>query len=864
MRSKPYNIILTRNPLLVDELFFRKESYGRSLDDVLESLGPAGDPLDTGTFVVAPNATHNHGFLSMESVFGGEGKSYVSIRLVESSKMLEFFSVSPHGWDELMRDRLKQKSIVQGDVETLDDVAIQRPTFYLSFGVGPNIQTWSGPYIVNIADANLSITSDGIRELEILFTPTVDSMKVFTDKVLNDIGYRSRDSIFDTVEGANKVADKSTFAQEKFKVDIVGRRERLSSMSESSFANAVSEVTQAVGAVGRAFGAIAGLFGGSSSNERTEEAPAQTSTFRRGTWNYAVRYLILKYLDKLFEKVPTGNVLVLFDDDLERDGYCEDLNRKSMSLVTRCQKPLADMGITISRSKNNAPKAAILDDVKSKVAGKKVAKGEHGRDLSKNVPANQDYNTESSKWPHGSIVLDMGQVHSVDNKEISTPTHLKPLATLQRRLSKLSQKPSDFTIYEEQDYGVNSLLKMYGLIDDPKQPVVIFGRKSVINELVYGQSREVSQSMVYNSTPFNNLSTKGPKGRVNDWAGYRRDFVDNKVNIKNKTSSFGESFNFSDIASRLGRTSLDDVDLVFAHNTTNANVLDVNFESKPYVGVLMNYANRPNYRLLDKVLDTSAIQLERLQSINFNFVEYLAEEVKKRKREGSAKDKSIVKLVKEIVSEDEVAIRKLNEDYVAQGLNAGDFLDLLLVKLASNAVGSFTTEQRSDTNSLVTDEANLLRQINKSVIKVTLRTLPFFNSDIRVGSKCVLFGEPNYIIGSRVGRGQRGLAFYSNSYNVVGFKHSMSKDDAYSEFTLVQDGFGSGENLTNLTLAEFFKKELKDIKGSIAEEEEQERLAARSNLEVIQETVSETPWYELAFPIATWLFKSEEKEEQEN
>jgi hypothetical protein len=693
-------------------------------------------------------------------------------------------------------------------------------------------------------------------------------MKVFTDKVLNDIGYRSRDSIFDTVEGANKVADKSTFAQEKFKVDIVGRRERLSSISENSLANNATEIVKSVTTGLRALGAIAGLLGGSSSDKSTEK-PEPTSTFRKGTWNYAVRYLILKYLDRLFEKVPTGNVLVLFDDDLEQDGYCENLNLKSLSLVTRCQKPLKDMGISISRSKNNAPKAPEIDDDKSKIAGngRKVVKGDQGRDLSRNPPANPDSNAESSKWPHGSVVLDMGQVHSVDNKEVSTPTHIKPLATFQRRLSKLSQKPSDFTIYEEQDYGVNSLLKMYGLIDDPKQPVVIFGRKSVINELVYGQSREVSESMVYNSTPFNNLSTKGTRDRVNDWAGYRRAFVDNRVNIKNKTSSFGESFNFSDIASRLGRTSLEDVDLIFAHNTTNANVLDVNFESKPYVGVLMNYANRPNYRLLDKVLDTSAVQLERLQSINFNFVEYLAEEVKRRKREGTAKDKSIVKLVKEIVSENEVAVRKLNEDYVAQGLNAGDFLDLLLVKLAANADGSFTTEQRSDSDSLVTDEANLLRQINKSVIKVTLRTLPFFNSDIRVGSKCVLFGEPNYIIGSRVGRGQRGLAFYSNSYNIVGFKHSMSKDDAYSEFTLVQDGFGSDENLTNLTLAEFFKKELKDIKESIAKEEEEARKAARSTLEVVKDTAAEIPWYEFAFPTVTlfkWFAGSEEKEEDQN
>ena len=845
MRSTPYNIILTRDPLLVDKLFFRKESNGRSLDDVLENLGSVGDPLDVGTFVVAPNATHNHGFLSMESVFGGEGKSYVSIRLVESSKMLEFFSVSPHGWDELMRDRLKQKSIVQGDVETLDDVAIQRPTFYLSFGVGPNIQTWSGPYIVNIADANLSITSDGIRELEILFTPTVDSMKVFTDKVLNDIGYRSRDSIFDTVEGANKVADKSTFAQEKFKVDIVGGRESLAFINDKNFSKA-----QNYGMMVPAAGPFPVMNNAVVDGKIVEGKNYQSPGFLKPSkqlWGFAVRYLIMKYLDKLFEKVPTGNVLVLFDDDLDKDEYCESKNFEKKSLVGRCHWYLKQMGITISRSKNNAPKASEIDDVKSKVAGKKIGKGDHGRDLRKNAPANPDYNIESSKWPHGSIVLDIGQVHSVDNKEVSTPTHLKPLATLQRRLSKLSQKPSDFTIYEEQNYEINSMLEEFGIIDDAKQPVVIFGRKSVINNLVYGNSPEVSQSLINSVRPFNNLSKQA------DWAGYRRAFVGSNVNKKFKTSSFGESFNFSDVASRLGRESLDDVDLIFAHNTTNANVLDVNFESKPYVGVLMNYANRPNYRLLDKVLDTSAIQLERLQSINFNFVEYVVDAV----RQSTAKDKSIVKLVKEIVSEDKVAVQKLSEDYTAQGLDAGDFFDLLLVKLAVNVDGNFTTEQRSDTNSLVTDEANLLRQINKSVIKVTLRTLPFFNSDIRVGSKCVLFGEPNYIIGSRVGRGQRGLAFYSNSYNVVGFKHSMSKDDAYSEFTLVQDGFGSVENLTNLTLGEFFKKELRAIKKDIEDSKEKEDEARNTN-------ILTKAFQGLDRALGAWVGGGEEKEEQEN
>ena len=60
-------------------------------------------------------------------------------------------------------------------------------------------------YSLDLIDANISITSDGVRELELMFTPVMESLTVFTNKLFDDYQYAQADSIFDTASTTEKI-----------------------------------------------------------------------------------------------------------------------------------------------------------------------------------------------------------------------------------------------------------------------------------------------------------------------------------------------------------------------------------------------------------------------------------------------------------------------------------------------------------------------------------------------------------------------------------------------------------------------------------------------------------------------------------
>jgi hypothetical protein len=399
------------------------------------------------------------------------------------------------------------------------------------------------------------------------------------------------------------------------------------------------------------------------------------------------------------------------------------------------------------------------------------------------------------------------------------------------------RRPSDFTIYEETDMNTLRLLGEAGLVKDAMEPVVIFGRKAVIERLLYSTDVDLDQNLLLGSAPYNTISAEelGPEDLGDKWQNYRNKYVKfNNSNIKSKVSSFGETpipVNYRGDP----RNKNSDVSLVFAHNVKDGNVLDLTFDSKPYAGTLLGYANRPVYKILDQFLKTTDYQPERDTSLNFPFIKYIESELRKLKESDSYKKdpkKSTFKLYKQLTEgeKSEEAMRLLLEDDVAQGLNESDFFDLILIKLEANGEGKFTVEQRADQGSIGVKEADLIQMINKSIIQVNIKTLPFFNSDIRIGSKSYLFGNPNYVIGSNIQSDRNSTAIYTNFYTVVGYKHFMSKSDSYSEFTLIQNGHVEDGSQLGKTLGERFRKQLDGIKDKIAQQkaEKQEFRDART------------------------------------
>jgi hypothetical protein len=861
MKYVAYNVLLTKDPKIINDLFYEEAPLSKTLDDVVRDTN---NNTDNATFVIAPNAVNSSNFISLESSFEGEGKSYVSLRLVETKQLLEFFTVAPNSWVEGTLSRMKEESILLAPEDQIMKLSRARSTFYLTFGVGSDIKTWTGPFAINIADAKLSMSQDGVRELEVMFTPTVDSIKVFTNRILNDISYRSKDSPFNDIE--SRAAPGKSSATASIVVDMrageVVQNERQTTFTggllediggiESSFVpDFVTEQARRVAKSMR--GEQIRLSRPKIPSQETVGNERYREKANKQVWNFYVRALILKYLKNLFITVPRGNILVLFNDDLDKENDSEPLiiepalktkgaQKYQMDVMRRCKENLNKLGITISVSKQNgsagrSSRNETTSTIVQNTTGQDgaVDSGDASHDPTRATPSNSDRIAESRPSEMNKLVLSMSVSVDGNRSNGESPVLLQPLVKFQRRLAEaMNDRPRDFTVYEETDFNIVKLLHENGLIENVKEPVIVFGRKSSIFKLLYNFDRQVDSKLIMNCSPYNLMQVdKKQSADIDGWSKYRSSFIEFfEKNSKLRVSSFREKLDLYSVTSKGGGTSLtytngvldndpkSPVGLIFAHNVTNGNVLSLSFDSKPYVGVLMGYANRASYKLIDEFKKYSNYQIERDPSFNFPFIEYVEKEIKRLKENNQ--NESFYKLFEKLFEGDQKAItmQKLLDDPVAQGFKESSFFDLLLLKLSSNVKGEYTVENRVEQKAMGKKEADLIQDINKSIINVNIRTLPFFNSNIRIGSRALLYGKSNYVIGSRIASEDNSLAIYSNFYDVVGFRHYMDKSDAYSQFTLVQSGYQEG-SVSDLTIGERFEEQLKKAKEKLKKEAEE-------------------------------------------
>ena len=110
-----------------------------------------------------------------------------------------------------------------------------------------------------------------------------------------------------------------------------------------------------------------------------------------------------------------------------------------------------------------------------------------------------------------------------------------------------------------------------------------------------------------------------------------------------------------------------------------------------------------------------------------------------------------------------------------------------------------------------TADADVLRNMSQYIINVRLKTLPFFNTIMKPGRDCFLFGLSNNVIGSTSLRDIPAPAFFTGAYTIISYKHSISHDGAFSEFELIPNGDGVGTISGDISLMEFFNITQEDI-----------------------------------------------------
>jgi len=850
-KSFTYNLIVTQSKDAIDALFFDTIGGIRVRRDLLQSFESLGDLADD--LLVSPY--NNSDFLSFETEMNGGGTStFTTLKLVETARVLERFLMPTDGVTEIVLNKFKRRiAELKGKSANpfLKEAMAVRPAYYISYGVGDDLSKWSGPYCVNLIDTVLSVDSDGIRTLELTFTPTQETIKLFSNKVLLKDTASLTKSTFD---GIAAIAEKLKYDAKIFLPVIPDK--------EGSLRKALKENNKDDG----------------------------------DTWNNAIRRLIKKYLSDIRKSAPSGNTLVLFDQDLDvkEDGPIVVKSKPYSDIISTYQAKLKEFGIGIFAAGIASPDGERRDRVKEDIARKpikdKIAglKGKLSRiaenDTNKeerdkitdqiklleedveairvyindpntlpNIPDpfttkkedlastpenvllraarkgsfNPDSNSNSSPAsPNKSeVILEMAVDIPTDKADGGKLELLSPLYTFFRTLNGVSETKIQVTMFEESNINVIKLLRKHGLIPELKSgekeesPVLIIGDEDVIKSLIYTRTGELPDlnPAVYSY----GVSAIDRTSLIGSWTAYRKELREVYPLVKGITSSFGEEIDFGPYEVKY-RDRITDDSLVFMHNLKNSNVTELTVDASPYRAELLNLTSELSYKLIDQAATTGKLTSDTL----------FFQEFEKRWDKYSKPGKDLTPSEAISIINDDVDLLRLIRDTSVGKFDTVSFLDILRWSLDLSGTGSAGGKFRTDgafkvpTNgNTAKSNADLLRRAIGYTYEVNIRTLPFFNIVNYLKRDCLLVGVPNKIIGSTFREEDLPPpSMYSNRYGIYGYKHVITPDQAYSEFKLFQD---------NMVPVPAIKKAIGDVvnykKLNEADEETAKRKEADAN-----------------------------------
>lgn len=880
------NIIVSRSAQAIEGLFFEPNVTGenKSLRRAKRFDFQLSDSKLQEDIILSP--FNNNELISFEASFpGGGGVNFTTIKLIETQRVLERFIIPTDGISDRVAAEFRRNNpdLKKIDSEVLASMKNLRPRYYISFGVGDDLSEWAGPFCVDLIDANLSITADGVRQIELGFTPTIETLKIFTNKIIiNSINNKKRN------------------------------------ISDASNPKLLLRTTES-------FSLYSGLIGldikkalGPDGEIKQRLGELNTKGDR---WNYAIRRLIKKFLNESFESLPDGNVLVLFPQDLDVPASDKNapINVKAQSrfrdIVSIYRSILRKYGITIfppdekvvdnqsllsrdlkkeevyqnvtlkfaisqtesniknildkvtprggavgtlttanennlepaqkkelarlrlQRDRQRGEQASIKRFKKEVKRGKEVERNEIATAIRKFGPqgsvfkvapkSNSDLNNEINKKSEPIFKVGLGFIEDeldTDNlDQVEKAILLKPLSTF---FNELNEKVGiEWTIFQENNLQTTKKLKDAGLIENGAAPVVIVGDLGLITNLIYENSEglypDLKSSFSYSDDPdLEKTRWESYVKKIQEEGKDKREARNRGRNTsRGLTSSFNEEVDFgvygNDFALKSGKN-----DLVFMHNLKNSNVLEVNVDSSPYKGELLDIANEPVYTLIDAAVEGNQEILDA--SLEFEFIDYI-------KQYFSTNNIDITKKTPEqlltLLGNDENFIFKLLRNPQEKNFKIVDFLDILYFKIKTEGGSNISTQVQP--GQKFRKDADIVRRVNNFVFKVDIRTLPFFNTNYYINRKCLLVGAPNKISGSNLFKNSRGAsvpppAIFSNNYSIFGYRHVITANEAYSEFTLYQDGMVPS-NGGDMTFGEYFKERIESSEPKFLEIKEATR-----------------------------------------
>jgi len=316
------------------------------------------------------------------------------------------------------------------------------------------------------------------------------------------------------------------------------------------------------------------------------------------------------------------------------------------------------------------------------------------------------------------------------------------------------------------------------------QPLILFGKKSIVRSLLYGEVYKIT-----NPNFVNNLA---------------KDYVENSIKQKLKKENYSlygskketltplqnilETLNVKNNEYISTTKNLIANSLVFRHNVENGNVLSITVDDykayNKYLGIPtdINLFVPDKATAIDSILTTevtiaigsTAQTPNDLSKLN-DFIEYL-------KKSQKFKNSLIVQEVALLVSSEE----KLGNNIFTTNSELKTQFDLFIIDLFRKYRLGLSLDTTLDNSSRKAQDVlrGMLRSIEKDSFRVSIKTLPFF-----FVSNLAFLTEPCLLISKRLklsGYNPKSQfdSVITGGYVIVGLKHKITKDSATSEFVL--------------------------------------------------------------------------------
>jgi hypothetical protein len=318
------------------------------------------------------------------------------------------------------------------------------------------------------------------------------------------------------------------------------------------------------------------------------------------------------------------------------------------------------------------------------------------------------------------------------------------------------------------------------------QPLILFGKRSIIRALLYGES------FLSSSESFTNKRAKDYTDKVLKQivANQNYNLYGSKKNTLSPLQSFLEESNIktNEFLTNTKKT-LANI-LIFRHNVENGNVLSITIDDyKAYNKYLavptdIDVLNFSSLTLADNLLFAEVNRAVRttdaLTGVDFKKIDNFIEQIINSKQ---FKNSLIVQEITTLLQTEEGRKLFTSDSEAEVRIAFSSFVSELATKSLVNDI-SLEVQLENSERSPEDVFRKMVRDIERSTFRTTIKTLPFFfvSNFSFLLEPCLLISKRQKLLGYDK-RSQFDSAV-TGGYVLVGLKHKITKDSATSEFIL--------------------------------------------------------------------------------